>query len=119
MKLYAFYIGQLGAMAKGEVEYDAEGASKAAMSLNALATIDQSKMWPQGSGNDALGEATRALPAIWTTWPAISEKSAAFKEAAATMADAAGEGVDSLRAAVGALGKSCGGCHEDFRQPKE
>ena len=119
MKLYAFYIGQLGAMAKGAVDYDAAAADKAASSLNALASLDQSKMWPQGSGNDALGDATRALPAIWTTYPAVSEKGAAFDAAAAAMAEAAGKDLASLQAAMGPLGQSCGGCHEDFRQPKE
>lgn len=119
MQLYAFYIGQLGAMAKGEVDYDAEAAGKAATSLNALAGLDGSKMWPQGSSNAELGDATRALPAIWATYPAVVEKSKAFKAAAAAMADAAGGGLESLQGAIGPLGKSCGGCHEDFRQPKE
>ena len=119
MQLYAHYISQLGAMAKGAIDYDAEAAGKAAASLNALASLDQSRMWPQGSGNDALGDQTRALPTIWTTYPAVTEKSAAFKTAAAAMNDAAGGGLASLQGAMGALGQSCGGCHEDFRQPKE
>lgn len=119
MKLYSFYLGQLGAMAKGEVEYDAEAAAKSAQSLNALASLDQSQMWPQGSGVDALGEATRALPAIWTTYPAVSEKAQAFAAASDAMATEAGKDLEALRGAIGAVGKSCGGCHEDFRQPKD
>ena len=119
MKLYAFYIGQLGAMAKGAVDYDAEAAGKAAASLNALAGLDGSKMWPPASSNAELGDATRALPAIWSTYPAVVEKSKEFKSAAAAMADAAGGGLEALQGAMGPLGKSCGGCHEDFRQPKE
>ena len=89
MKLYSFYLGQLGAMAKGEADYDAAVATNAAASLNALANLDGSKMWPPGSDNATLGEATRALPAIWATYPAVVEKSKAFKTAAAAMADAA------------------------------
>ena len=119
MKLYSFYLGQLGAMAKGEADYDAAVATNAAASLNALANLDGSKMWPPGSDNATLGEATRALPAIWATYPAVVEKSKAFKTAAAAMADAAGGGLEALQGAIGPVGKSCGGCHEDFRQPKE
>ena len=119
MQLYAFYLGQLGAMAKGEAPYDAAAAKSAAASLDALVNLDGSKMWPQGSDNVALGEQTRALPVIWTTYPAITERSAAMKAASASMTAAAGEGLDALRGAIGAVGKSCGGCHEDYRQPKE
>jgi cytochrome c556 len=119
MQLYSFYLGQLGAMAKGEVEYDAEAAGKAATSLASLAGIDQSKMWPQGSGNDVLGEKTRALPAIWATYPAVVEKSMALSTTSAALAEVAGGGLEAMRAAVGPVGQSCGGCHEDFRQPKE
>lgn len=119
MQLYAFYLGQLGAMAKGEVAYDAAAASNAAASLNALANLDGSKMWPPGSDNVTLGDETRALPTIWSTYPAITESSAAFKTAAAAMNGAAGGGLEALQGAIGAVGKSCGGCHEDYRQPKE
>ena len=30
-----------------------------------------------------------------------------------------GQGQDALAAAVGELGKSCGGCHKPYRQPKD
>ncbi|MEM7522645.1 MAG: cytochrome c [Pseudomonadota bacterium] len=119
MQLYSFYLGQLGAMAKGETAYDAAAASNAAASLDALANLDGSRMWPPGSDNAALGDETRALPVIWTTYPAISERTAAFKAATASMKGAAGDGLGALQGAIAAVGKSCGGCHEDYRKPKE
>ncbi len=35
------------------------------------------------------------------------------------MADAAGGGVDAIKTAIGGVGGSCKGCHEDFRAPKK
>lgn len=118
MQLYAHYLGTLGGMAKGEVDYDAEAASAAAASLASLANVSQSNMWPQGSDTDALGDKTRALPVIWTTYPAIAEKGEAFGKAAAAMADAAGTDLASLQGAMKDLGASCGACHKDYRQEK-
>ena len=117
MTLYAFNIGLLGGMAKGEIDYDAEAASAAANNLAALSKTDQSRMWPKGSDNESLGsDATEALPAIWAADSDIGDKAMALTTAADAMADAAGNGLDALRGAIGPLGKSCGGCHEDYRQ---
>ncbi len=115
MQLYAHYLGTLGGMAKGSIDYDAEVAGKVAASLASLSVVDQSAMWPQGSDTEALGDKTAALPAIWTTFPAIMEKSQAFTDAAQNMADAAGKDLASLQAAMGSLGGTCGACHKDFR----
>jgi len=116
MQLYSHYLGQLGAMAKGETPYDAAKAQAAADSLMAVNGIDQSAMWPQGSDNGALGDQTRALPEIWTTYPAIVEKGEAMSAAIAVMASAAGTDLASLQGAIGGLGAGCGGCHKPFRQ---
>lgn len=119
MDLYAFNIGLLGGMAKGAVPYDAEAATKAAANLAALATMDSSRMWPEGSDNFALGDdATAALPAIWEEGSTIGDKAFALAEAATAMEAAAGEGLDSLKGAMGALGGACGACHKAYRQPK-
>ncbi|NNE53003.1 MAG: cytochrome c [Sulfitobacter sp.] len=117
MSLYAFNIGLLGDMAKGEIEYDAEAATKAASNLAALAQLDQSRLWPPGSDNAALGtDKTKALPAIWTADSTARAKGMALVTAAVAMEQAAGGGLDSLRGAIGDVGKSCGGCHELYRQ---
>ena len=118
MKLYAFNIGLLGGMAKGEIEYDAAAASAAAGNLAALTRTNQSRMWPMGSDNGALGDATRALPAIWQEGSTTMAKGMAFGEAAAAMEAAAGQGLDELRAAIGPLGGACTACHKEYRQPE-
>lgn len=119
MQLYAFNIGLLGGMAKGAVPYDAAAASKAASNLAALSKLDQSRMWPPGSDNFDLGDATAALPAIWAEGSDVMAKGMALAEAAAAMDAAAGGGLDALKAAIGPLGASCGGCHKAYRQPKD
>ncbi len=119
MRLYAFNIGQLVAMAKGEADYDAKVAASAAGNLNAIAHLDQSAMWPQGSDNAAMGDKTRALPELWSTFPKVLEAQKALNGATGAMAEAAGKDLASLQGALGAVGKSCGGCHKPFRAEKK
>ena len=45
MDLYSFNLGMLGAMAKGETEYNADAAKAAAGNLAALAQLNQSAYW--------------------------------------------------------------------------
>ncbi|MFK7859765.1 MAG: cytochrome c [Granulosicoccus sp.] len=119
-QIYGFNTGLLGAMAKEKIPYDAEVAAEAAANLNAAANFGQSQMWPPGSDNATEGNATnRALPALWETYPAAVEKGDALKEAAAAMAAVAGDGLGALQGAMGDLGASCKGCHDDFRAEKK
>lgn len=119
MTLNGHYLGQLGAMAKGETPYDAAKAEAAATSLAALATLDESAMWPEGTDNETLGDKTRALPVIWSTYPAITEKMQALTDATAALAKTAGTDLASLRAGMGPVGKACGDCHETYRASKD
>lgn len=116
MQLYAFNLGQLGAMAKGDVEYNADAASAAAGNLASLTQLNQMAMWPQGTDNEN-DPHTRALPAIWTSFPDVGAKGKALADAAAAMQVAAGTDLDSLRGAIGAVGSSCGACHKAYRGP--
>lgn len=119
MKLNGFYMGQLGAMAKGKMAYDASTAQGAAAGLLALASIDTSKMWLKGSGNDMLGTKTRAKPEIWSTYPEVANKAKALTAALENLVLVAGTGLDGLKSGIGAVGKSCGGCHKPFRAKKK
>lgn len=118
MQLYAFNLGALGAMAKEEVSYDAAAASSAANNLMALASLSQAGYWLPGSDSDSV-EGSRALPAIWAADSKVGEKGKDFFEAITTMQSTAGTDLASLQAAMGAVGKSCGACHEGYRKPKE
>ena len=118
MELYSFNLGQLGAMAKGTVAYDAATASAAAGNLAALAALDQGAMWPKGTDLTAMPEKTRAMAEIWSTYPEIQGKGKALADASAAMAKVAGDGLPALQGAVGDVGKACGECHKPFRAPK-
>lgn len=113
----ALNIGVLGAMAKGEAEYNAEAAQKAADALVASAKLDTSMLWPEGSSN-AENPASTVKPELWTEDLGIGDKAAAFNAAAEAMQAAAGGGLDSLKAAMGPLGGACGDCHKAARIPQ-
>lgn len=118
MQLYAFNLGILGAMAKGDVDYNSEQASIAAANLDALVNMNIGAMWPQGSDMKANEGLTWAKEENWTMYPKAAEKAQALKTASATMVAEAGSGLDAMRGAIGAVGGSCKGCHETFRAPK-
>lgn len=117
-QVYKYNMGLLGAMAKGETEYNAQVAVDAAWNLNAASMMKNGTMWPPGSDNSAV-EGTRALPEIWSTYPAIVEKGKALTDASTALVAVAGNGLDELRGAMGAVGKSCKGCHDDYRAKKK
>lgn len=112
----AMNIGALGAMAKGEVAYDAAAAQKAADNLAAAAHLDDSMLWPEGSDNGAHA-GTIALPALWADKAGFDAKYADFRAATEAMQGAAGQGLEALQAEMGKLGPTCGACHKAYRAP--
>jgi len=116
MTYRAIQLGALGAMAKGEVEYNTEAAQSAADNLLAISVLDTSMLWPQGSGHDANPDSDVA-PSLWDPASDIGGKAKALAEAATAMQAAAGQGLDSLRSAMGPVGEACGGCHKVARVP--
>ncbi len=118
MQVYSFNLSGLGAMAKGEAKYDAKLAAALADSLSHAAQASSGAMWPKGSDSTAMPGKTRALLKAWETYPESKNKQDALLAAAAKLAKEAGNGLEALQAAVGDVGKSCGGCHKPFRAPK-
>ncbi len=107
--------GQLFAMAKGEMEYDAARATTAANNLVALSTLDNGTLWVADSSKENYPGKTRALQKIWDTYPAVLERMETWKQAVAAVAGVAGGGVEALRTKISDLGGSCKGCHDNFR----
>ena len=118
MELRSFNAGPLFGMAKGDIEYDAEMAATLARNLLIMTTMDNGRMWPEGSDNEAWPDDSRALPEIWTTYPAIADRGKAYLDAVTALAEVAGNGLGELRSVIGDVGQSCKGCHDDFRSEK-
>jgi cytochrome c556 len=116
MQLRAFNAGPLFAMSKGKIPYDAELATKLAGNLKLMLDLDNGRAWVEGSDIEAYPDDTTALPKIWTTYPEIAEYGKKYVSAVNDLPALAGNGLDALKSKLGALGKSCKGCHDEFRE---
>lgn len=112
MTLQGKYYGPMAAMAQGKVPYNA-----AAVQRNAGFLDNLSRMAWDGFDPSTRNEKSRALPAVY-------DSSAKFKESASRLENATSKLVElsrsgdeaAVKAQIGAVGKTCGGCHDDFRQ---
>ncbi len=118
MQLRSFFAGPLFAMAKGKMEYDSAKASMLADNLVKLLDIDMGASWVKGTDNENYPKATTSLPKIWTTYPEIGKYGKKYATAVRELAAVAGKGQSELKSKIGALGKSCKSCHDDFREKK-
>lgn len=119
MQLYAHNLGILGAMARGNAEYDAAAATAAAGNLAELASIDQGSYWVPGTDSDSLPEESRALPVLFDNLDDVTAQRLKLLAAAESLAATAGDGLDAVRAGLGPIGQTCGSCHEDYQLPRE
>ena len=113
-RIIALNLSYLGAIAKGEAEFDAERAQAAADNLVTISNINQGLNWPDGSSQSDTAN-TRAKSEIWANIDDMLVKWGDFGSAAQNMQTAAGEGPDEIRAAIGAIGGTCKACHERYR----
>ncbi|MDF1721419.1 MAG: cytochrome c [Minwuia sp.] len=98
-------------VAKGNAEAS-DATVAAAMKINTLS--QQVPSWfPEGSGE------YRAKANIWTDWAGFKAANDKFVAASADLVEAT-KTMDAgkIGAALGATGKTCGGCHETYRGPK-
>ena len=118
MLLMSGNLAKLGAMAKGEMPYDAAAATKAAANVAALASVMSPDLFPAGS---EYGKATDsyALPAIWANPDDFVARIAALNTAAAAMQVAAAGDAQGVQGGMAALGGACGACHKAYRQPEQ
>ena len=100
----------LGAMAKGELSFDARAAREAARAIATTAS-DVPGLF-EAPETDPKSE---ALPAIWDRFDDFVVKT----ETMVAAADAASTSIETpadLRAALSAIGATCKACHEAYRQ---
>jgi cytochrome c556 len=112
MTLIGKYFGPMAGMAQGKIPFNAGVVQR-----NAGFVDNLSRMPWDGFDASTRSIDTKALPAVY-------DNAAKFKEAASRLENEAAKLVDvskggdegAIKAQIGALGKSCGGCHNDFRQ---
>ncbi len=112
MTLIGKYFGPIAGMASGKVPFNAQVITRNAGYLEVL-----SQMPWDGFDASTKDEKTRALPAVWTEAGKFKEGQDAIGGAVAKLV-AASKGGDegAIKAAIGDVGKACGGCHDNFRQ---
>ncbi len=112
--------GGMGAVAKfvknegGTVEDAAKGAEN----ILAVAKADPKQVFPEGTGIGVADSA--AKPELWQNWTVAQERWNAMKPVAEKLNEAIkGGDRTQIAQAMGAAGKACGSCHEDFRAKKQ
>ena len=112
MKVIGGDIGAIAKVAKGEAEYSPALVERAKrMDLLSKTVL---VLFPQGS------EGRRSKAEIWSDWAGFEKAANAFTAATPALVSAVESGdKGQIGAALGAVGKSCGGCHKPFRKPKE
>jgi cytochrome c556 len=115
MDIVVWEAGPLFGMAKGEVPYDAAAASAHAANLKALSGYAFPSLFLEGTSKADRPGKTRALADIWADMGKFDKALEDWRAAVAVVADEAGKSQEALAAAVGEMGKACGGCHKPFR----
>jgi cytochrome c556 len=76
-----------------------------------------SRMPWDGFDTTTQGEKSRALPAIWKESDKFKEASSRFENETAKLYEVSRGGDEAaVKAQIGAVGKTCAGCHDNFRQ---
>jgi cytochrome c556 len=114
MTLQGKYFGPLNLMAQGKVPYNADTVALNAAFLDALSRMPWDGFAP--ASKDATVK-NAALPAVWSEPAKFKDAQDNFHKAvAALVAVSRGSDEAAQKAAIGGVGKACGGCHQDFRE---
>ena len=70
----------------------------------------------KGTSNEDRPGKTRTLAKAWSDWDGFAKALGDWQAAVDALQSKAGAGQGELAAAVGELGKSCGGCHKPYRR---
>ncbi|WP_077285272.1 c-type cytochrome [Cognaticolwellia aestuarii] len=106
-------MGPLGAMAKGKIPLNAKAVEKNAERINQLSLMLADYTKTDTSGFKVK---TEALDKIWQEPKAFAKRINALTEASAQLQLVAKSADKSaIKQAIAGVGKSCGGCHDDYK----
>lgn len=111
MTLIGKYWGPIAGMPSGKAPYNAERVATNAAFLEPL-----SKMPWDGFHENTKDEKSRALPTVFTENAKFKEGAEAMQRNISALVKVSKGGDEaSVKSAIAAVGKTCGGCHENFR----
>jgi len=113
-KLLGSNMGPLGAMAKGKIPLDAKVVEKNATRINQLSLMiaDYTR-----TDTSKFKVKTEALAKIWQEPEHFSKDIDKLTIASSKLIAAAKSNDESeIKKAIGGVGKTCGGCHDDFKE---
>ncbi|HVQ61382.1 MAG TPA: cytochrome c [Burkholderiales bacterium] len=112
MTLQGKYFGPMAGMAQGKVPYNADTVAYNAALLDAL-----SRMPWDGFADSTKDTKSAALPAVWSEGAKFKDAQETFTKAVQGLVAVSRGGDEAAqKAAIGGVGKACGGCHQNFRE---
>ena len=118
MKSIGNHISIIALNLKGKVDISSDILPHSKALHITLAAIDINKTFPEGTSNGS-GVQTTALPKIWEEKKLFIDKmQESINKAKELVIAAEGNDKKLIAKALGALGKSCGSCHNEFREKK-
>ena len=110
-------FGPMAGMVKGKIPFDAAAFAARAERVSMMGSRIVEGFGP---GTDAGDMKTRALPAIWEDRAGFEKAAQDFIDASAKLASVAkGGDEDAMKAQFAATGKTCKGCHDEYRAKKK
>ena len=111
MSLQNTHLGRVFAMANGRVPFDAKVAAE---NIEIVAMLNRLPFAAFVPGSEKAGN-TRVKPEVWTEKDKFAAAVAANQEEVAKLVLAGRSGnLEQIKAAVGAVAKSCDSCHDHF-----
>jgi cytochrome c556 len=109
------YFAPMGAMAQGKMPFD---KARVAQYADVIATLSKLPMDPFPPGSEKGDKVKTAAKAeIWMDNAKFKERFTAFQQESGKLAQLARSGDEkAIKAQIGAVGKTCKACHDDFRE---
>jgi len=116
VRLFAFNMAPINAMARGNREFDAAIVERNARRIAALAPMLPETFAEMDTRSFDLE--TEALPVVWDQFEEFQRRANNLIEGANNLAAVAagGDQMETIRAAASVGRTYCGGCHEMFRE---
>src|SRR4051812_48287115 len=112
MTLQGKYFGPMAAMAQGKAPYNADVVKRNAAFLDNL-----SRMPWDGFDPSTKDVKSAALPSVYEQQDKFKQAGATLENEAHKLWEVSQQGDEAaVKTQMGAVGRACGGCHNDFRQ---